>query len=124
MTSARSGTIAVAVVAALLAVTAGWLYFALRRAQEAQKQLVAEQTALKKDMRELRERAAAKAEEAAQNAKRIDALLAEQNGLQDQLAKKDELEMQAQGLREQNAALAQKLAETTAKAHQASAAHP
>lgn len=123
MASARAGAVAATVVAAILALAAGWLYVALRHAQEAQQQLAAEQAALKKDMQKLRERAAAKAELAAQKDKRIESLLAEQNSLQDKLAKKDELEMQAQGLREQNAALAQKLAETAAKAHQASAAH-
>ena len=46
----RAGTVAATVVAAILALAAGWLYFALRHAQEAQKQLAAEQAALKQDV--------------------------------------------------------------------------
>ena len=123
MATARSGTVAATVIAVLLAVAAGWLYFALRQARQAERQLATGQAALQKDVQQLRERTAAQAEQAAQKDKRIEALLAEKSALQGKLAGKDELEMQAQGLREQNAALAQQLAETEAKAHQASAAH-
>jgi len=111
------------VFAGVLAVAVGWLYFALRQAQQAQQELATEQVALKKDMRQLRQRTADQARQAEQKDKRIESLTAAEGALQDKLAKQDVLEMQAQGLREQNAALAQKLAETEAKAHQASAAH-
>ena len=123
MASARTGAIAATVIAVALALAAGWLYLALRQSQQAERQLAAEQAALKKDMQQLRQRMAAQAEQAAQKDKRIESLLAEKGALQDKLAGKDVLEMQAQGLRQQNAALAQKLAETEAKAHQLSAAH-
>jgi len=61
-----------------------------------------------------REMAAALAEQAAQKDKRIESLSAEKGALQDKLDKQDVLEMQAQGLRAQNAALAQTLADCEA----------
>jgi len=120
MASARTAVLAATVIAVALALAAGWLYFALRHAQQAGRQLAAAQAALKQDMQQLRERSAA---QAAQKDKRIEALQSENGALQDKLDRQDVLQMQLQGLRGQNAALAEKLAAAETKAHQASAAH-
>ncbi len=120
MASARAGMFVAVVAAAVLAVAAGWLYFALQQADQQQQQLVAERVALNGNLQHLRERDAAST---AEKESRIESLLAEKDALEKKLAEKDVLEMQAQGLREQNAALARKLAETENKAHAASAAH-
>lgn len=120
MASTRAGAIAAAVAAAALAVATAWLYYALQHAQREQQRLVAERAARTKDMQQLRKRDAARSAEVNQ---RIESLLAEKDALQKKLVDRDALEMQAQGLREQNAALARTLAETENKARSAAAAH-
>lgn len=120
MASARTAVLAATVIAVALALAAGWLYFALRHAQQAGRQLAAAQAALKQDMQQLRERSAAQAAQAAQKDKRIEALQSENGALQDKLDRQDVLQMQLQGLRGQNAALAEKLAAAETKAQTAS----
>jgi len=120
MASARTAAVAATVTAVALALATGWLYFALQRAQQAQTRLSAERAALKKDIQQQRQRAAA---DAAQKDKRIESLQSEKGALQDKLDQQDVLQMKLQGLRGQNAALAEKLAAAEAKAQKASAAH-